>query len=217
MPSPAAPTPLCGWEEAIERLRNSEPKIYQQLHEMLSLTSPLNQSVSSTSPLITDDVCDDSDDSDDSNLPDRIAQLIQSSMTRLQKKDHSQTKSRKALERILRAVRLFQEVGTAAASVDPIHVGIPWAGVNLVLGTVLSDTEQNAAALQGLAEIAPLITRYAKVELCYWTENQRKKDTADKFEQDFRALLVELYVKILVYEMSIVAHCRRGRLGGIFR
>lgn len=40
---------------------------------------------------------------------------------------------RKAMDSILKAVIVFRNMGSAAASLDPSHVGVAWAGVNLVL------------------------------------------------------------------------------------
>ncbi|RAH74904.1 uncharacterized protein BO66DRAFT_69636 [Aspergillus aculeatinus CBS 121060] len=40
---------------------------------------------------------------------------------------------RRAMDTILRAVTVFRDVGSAVANLDPSHVGIAWAGVNLIL------------------------------------------------------------------------------------
>lgn len=36
-------------------------------------------------------------------------------------------------ERIVKFVQTFSSIGTAIAQIDPVHVGIPWAGVCAVL------------------------------------------------------------------------------------
>lgn len=70
---------------------------------------------------------------------------------------------------------------------------------------------QNAAALKGLGEISSMVTRYAKIEEIYFERTQRSSDT--KLDKEFRALVVDLYVKILMYQVSIASHCKRSRIG----
>ncbi|KAJ5764963.1 hypothetical protein N7520_004522 [Penicillium odoratum] len=101
-------------------------------------------------------------------------------------------------------------MGTAAANVDPSHMGIAWIGVSLILQLVLSGAEQNAAALQGLAQISPIITRYAKVEEIYI--EQRRKNQAIDLKKDFRTQVVNLYTNILVYQGTVISHNKRNRL-----
>lgn len=36
-------------------------------------------------------------------------------------------------ERIVKFVQTFSSIGTAIAQIDPVHVGIPWAGVCAIL------------------------------------------------------------------------------------
>ncbi|KAJ5724453.1 hypothetical protein N7493_006181 [Penicillium malachiteum] len=95
-------------------------------------------------------------------------------------------------------------MGSAIADIDPNHMGIAW------IGLVLSGTEQNAAALQGLAQISPIITRYAKVEEIYI--EQRRENQAVDLNKDFRLQVVNLYTSILVYQGAIIAHSKRSRL-----
>lgn len=75
----------------------------------------------------------------------------------------------------------------------------------------MSGAEQNAAALQGLAQISPIITRYAKVEEIYI--EQRREHQAIDLNKDFRAQVVNLYTNILVYQGTIILHSKRNRLG----
>ncbi len=76
---------------------------------------------------------------------------------------------------------------------------------------VLSGTEQNAAALQGLAQISPIITRYAKVEEIYIEQRRKHQDT--NLNKDFRTQVVSLYTNILVYQGAIISHSKRHPIG----
>lgn len=40
---------------------------------------------------------------------------------------------REQLEKILKAVQVFQDLGGAAASLDPVHAGLPWAGISFLV------------------------------------------------------------------------------------
>lgn len=40
---------------------------------------------------------------------------------------------RKHFDNILTGIRVFKDLGSAVASLDPVHAGIPWAGVSVIL------------------------------------------------------------------------------------
>jgi hypothetical protein len=40
---------------------------------------------------------------------------------------------REQLEKILKAVQVFKDLGSAATSIDPVHAGLPWAGLCLLM------------------------------------------------------------------------------------
>lgn len=71
----------------------------------------------------------------------------------------------------------------------------------------MGGSEQNAAAIEGLAQIAPIITRYARVEEIYIEKRQKNKST--NLSKDFRTQVVDLYAKILAYQVAIISHCQR--------
>ena len=45
----------------------------------------------------------------------------------------NEVKLRECLKQVVKALKLFKDVGTVIASLDRVHAGIPWAAVNLVL------------------------------------------------------------------------------------
>jgi hypothetical protein len=55
---------------------------------------------------------------------------------------------REQAERIVKFIQVFSGIGDAIAQIDPIHVGIPWAGVSAVL-TVSTDI----APFQGIGKL----------------------------------------------------------------
>ena len=102
-------------------------------------------------------------------------------------------KIRTQLDSIWKVLQIFIKAGSSVAASDPIHVGIPWASTTVILRGALNDSAQNAAALEGLALIAPVIARYSEVEMIYL----RESDVTLK--NDFENCLIELYTSILIY------------------
>ena len=68
----------------------------------------------------------------------------------------------------------------------------------------MNDSAQNAAALEGLAFIAPVIARYSEVEMIYL------RDSDVILKNDFEKCLIELYTSILIYQISTACHCKRS-------
>ncbi|KAJ5634581.1 hypothetical protein N7528_002423 [Penicillium herquei] len=187
------------WEEAFKRLRTEYPHLFDQLEGVPTAQSqPLSGR----------------------ELSNQIAKSILESQSRIMERDlpfpwkhrneSEKAKLRKDMDNILKAVCVFKNMGSAVADIDPSHMGIAWIGVNMILQLVLSGAEQNAAALQGLAQISPIITRYAKVEEIY-IEQQRNQQAID-LNKDFRIQVVNLYTNILVYQGTIIGHSKRSRL-----
>lgn len=56
-------------------------------------------------------------------------------------------KIREQFNKIVKAVQVFKDFGSSLAGLDPIHAGIPWAAVNLVLQVWLLITRYPPGAL----------------------------------------------------------------------
>ncbi|CAI7573132.1 unnamed protein product [Penicillium pancosmium] len=186
------------WQEALEKLQTEDPDVHQQLERILATQKqPLSRS----------------------DMSSQIAKSIQANQSRLKERslpgrsvwrnrdEGEKAKVRKAMDRILKAVVVFRDMGKVLAEIEPSHVGVAWSGVNLVLQIILGGSEQNAAAIEGLAQISPIITRYARVEEIYIEQRQKNQSTI--LSKDFRAQVVDLYAKILAYQVAIISHCQR--------
>ena len=57
---------------------------------------------------------------------------------------HRSIKIRAQIDRIVKLVDAFKDIGSSVASVDPVHAGLPWAGVCilLVVSLLTSSTRQ---------------------------------------------------------------------------
>ncbi|KAH8807657.1 ankyrin repeat-containing domain protein [Xylogone sp. PMI_703] len=60
-----------------------------------------------------------------------------------------------------------KDVGDIAVNVDPVHAGLPWAAVRLLLQVIISDREQMATLLFGLSRVISIISRYEIYEILY--------------------------------------------------
>ena len=109
---------------------------------------------------------------------------------------------RDQLDTVLKALQMFRDFGPVLSNVDPVHIGIPWAGVSVILQGALNDSEQYSAALGGLAQVSSIVARYTEVEVMYILE---KNSTLEK---EFENCIVDLYVEILKYQVAAACHCK---------
>lgn len=121
---------LCGdatyesscWQEALEKLRQEDPDIHQQLERILAMQE---KSLSR------------------SRISDQIVKSIQANKGRMEDRsipspwrhhdEGERAKVKKAMNQILRAVLVFRDVGNSLAAIEPSHAGVAWGGINLVL------------------------------------------------------------------------------------
>ena len=113
-----------------------------------------------------------------------------------------EVKIRDQLDIVLKGLQMFKDFGTVLSNMDPVHIGIPWAGVNIILQGALNDSEQHSAALGGLAQVSPIVARYTEVEVMYIQEKN------SRLEKEFENSILDLYVKILKYQVAAACHCK---------
>lgn len=106
------------------------------------------------------------------------------------------------LDKVLRILQIFKDFGSVMATPDPVHAGIPWAGVNLILQGALNDSEQHLTALSGLAQVSPIVAQYTQTELIYIQEKN------SRLGEEFEKGLVDLYMEILKYQVAAACHCK---------
>jgi hypothetical protein len=59
--------------------------------------------------------------------------------------------TRDKAEKVVELLEKFKRVGDIVAGADPIHAGLPWAGVSLILQVAASEKQQMDAMLNGIA------------------------------------------------------------------
>lgn len=113
--------------------------------------------------------------------------------------------------RILKAIQSFRELGSNLTRLDPIHAGLPWAGICFVMELAVSGTDQYAAMVSAVDEVSTLLFRYQHVEyICH-----RRRDVA--LQDDFEELLVKLYKHILKFQVSAACYYRRSKVWNFLR
>lgn len=108
------------------------------------------------------------------------------------------------LIKIAKAVQAFKDLGGTLAGLDPIHAGLPWAGICFLMQLTIGDADQYDAMVSAAEEVSVLISRYKHVEyIC-----QRRQDV--EFRHEFEDLLVKLYKRILQFQVSAASYYGRN-------
>ena len=98
----------------------------------------------------------------------------------------------KVLEKVMKWVNRFKEVGDLAVQYDPGHAALPWAVVRFVLQVSVSSVETFGHMLDGVELTTRIIAIYAEVErTCLRGVSKLKTHLANA--------LVKLYAAVLTY------------------
>lgn len=99
--------------------------------------------------------------------------------------------SKEKVDKVITFLDKFKTVGSTVASVDPIHAGLPWAGVCLILQVAVSEKQQMDVLMSGVA-LALSMKSILDVYLDFY-----QKQPAGLPAKNLEIVLVELYVVIL--------------------
>ncbi|KAJ8063425.1 hypothetical protein OCU04_008644 [Sclerotinia nivalis] len=113
---------------------------------------------------------------------------------------------RDVAEKVTSRLGRFTQIGDIIANVDPLHVGLPWAGIRLLLQVVTSDSYTMGSLFMGLKTVFDTMDKL-KVYMDYWQSLPLSKAL-----KNFEKSLVNLYVLLLkflvlaihTYEMSTI-------------
>ncbi|KAK5051502.1 hypothetical protein LTR84_003154 [Exophiala bonariae] len=94
---------------------------------------------------------------------------------------------RQQFDRTIKALQVFKELCQPAYNADPVHIGLPLAGLCVLMQLAISDSEQYAAMLEGVADIVVILTTYQHIEALYLA--RPNEDLTHQFEQH----LISLY------------------------
>ncbi|KAK4691497.1 hypothetical protein P7C71_g5516, partial [Lecanoromycetidae sp. Uapishka_2] len=175
------------WAEAGKKLGQLKPDVYQKLE--LAIQEGSNASGTLEERIRLD-------------LSNKIA-AITDRQWRIKWGARVNIPMRGLLEGVVKALEKFKDVGSAAASLDPVHAGLPLAAVCVLLPLILNLSSQEEPAKSGLDTISMIVARYAALESVYFQQD------SIKLTKNFENTLVDLYAKILEYQA--VAACFLGK------
>ena len=115
------------------------------------------------------------------------------------------------LSKIYKAVQGFKELGGTIAGLDPVHAGLPWAGVCFIVQVISGDPEQYDAMVAGVEEVSIMISRYKHIDYI----DQSREDVS--LRDEFRHRLLTLYKQILKFQVSAACYYQRGAISRFFR
>ncbi|KAM0136050.1 hypothetical protein ACHAP3_004671 [Botrytis cinerea] len=106
-------------------------------------------------------------------------------------------------DKIVKIFKLIKPVGDTAAGLDPVHAGIPWACVSILLPLILSHSEEQEAALNGLQKVVEIVQQFTSFRWDYLNLSQGKP------EKQLKESILTLYWKILRYEATAINNFSR--------
>ena len=118
---------------------------------------------------------------------------------------------REQLNKIIKAVQVSKDLGSAIAGLDPLHAGLPWVGICFIMQMALGDFDQYTSMVAAVEEVSAIIARYQHVEyVC-----QRRKDVT--LRKEFEGPLLTLYEHILKFQVSAGCYYRRKTILNFLR
>jgi tetratricopeptide (TPR) repeat protein len=118
---------------------------------------------------------------------------------------------RDQIDRLLKALMLFKDIGAAAGGVDPLHAGLPLAGFTFLIQMATNDSTEYAAMVAGVAKIVTILARYQQIEALYLAR------PGTSLKQEFEQNLVSLYANIIRYQLAAACYYRRNTMERFLR
>ncbi|KAL9611416.1 MAG: hypothetical protein Q9167_003922 [Letrouitia subvulpina] len=181
------------WAYAYKRVRQENVKLSREFEARLGV---------STTSIGNDD---------DSDFYSKIEEVQQKALkditTTRESRELSKTtaKIKRCFERGIAVIFGARDLIASAASANP-YAALAWSGVSLLLPLLINPTQENEAALEGLAFIIHLMRVYGR------QEQSSLPPTGD--ESEYKESIVTLYASILEYEATLLVHLHRNPVKG---
>ena len=186
------------WGQAYQDLAKENSKLVISLEELLNLELPAPQNQNSYAA------------SGPSDREDRMSEFIRMRLAamddrkwRIKMGEHA-IEVREQADRIVKLVIVAKDFISSVASMDPVHAGLPWAGICFMLPLLTNDSKQRSSAMDGLEYIARLVRRYTQIERLYLG------DQLFRLTEDLRLAVVKLYQATLEFEARAACHFSRN-------
>lgn len=196
------------WAEAYQDLARDNKKLVTALDDLLSV-QPLRPAVGDSHAPHQPSGMDNSSSTASSSREQDMSKFIEARLAamndrkwRVRLGEHS-IDVREQIDRIINIILVTKDFVSSVASMDPVHAGLPWAGVCLLLPILTNDSKQRSAAMDGLESIAKLIRRYSEIERLYLDDRKLR------LSEDLRTTMTKLFRTILEFEAR--AACQFSR------
>ncbi|KAJ5614152.1 hypothetical protein N7528_007806 [Penicillium herquei] len=184
------------WEQAYEELRKDEPDLVASFERVIA----------------SEDDCNSTDvHASTQDRQQRMAALVDKKIAQMNDRKwrlsigKADIEVREKIDQIVKIIMVAKDFISSAASIDPVHVGLPWAGVCVLLPLLANDTTQREDALAGLKTISELVRRFTEVERLY-LKDQQKGSTTQSLEKS----IANLYRHVLEYEARAACQFNRN-------
>ncbi|KAL2010007.1 hypothetical protein VTN00DRAFT_5814 [Thermoascus crustaceus] len=177
------------WDWAYDDLRHADSRLIDAFESILAKESNVEPGIWA-------------DDGDASRRHKQMSALVDKQLADMDRKEwrvkvgEKSVNLRDQVDRIIKVVVVVKDLMSSAASLDPVHAGLPCAGVCLLLQLVVNSSEQCDAAAGGLQFISMLVLRYAEIERIYLQGEEYL------LKKDLEMAVKELYRQILKYEAA---------------
>ncbi|OAP55758.1 hypothetical protein AYL99_09910 [Fonsecaea erecta] len=111
---------------------------------------------------------------------------------------------REKADNIVKWLDRFKQVGDIVSNVDPVHVGLPWAGIRLLLEAAISEQGQMEALVLGL-EMTLYLSNRLEVYMNYITAIPPSQARAN-----FESCLVEFHALVLRFLAQAIRIYQKG-------
>ncbi|KAI9732636.1 MAG: hypothetical protein M1834_003972 [Cirrosporium novae-zelandiae] len=183
------------WSQAKNKLEKENPILFENLKKIIGKSSYTIQ---------------------DSSLHDQINAVTNVQLQRMKDRQWKlrwgakDIEIRHLIDQIVRVVQIAKDIGDAAGQIDPVHIGLPWAGVCMLLPLVLNESEQRTTALKGLKDVIDIVQYFSAVD---WISSQYNNIKA---EENLLRAVIKLYAKILEYQATALCYFGRNTFSARF-
>ena len=195
------------WTQAYEDLTKDDSKLVAALEEFLNKEALKIRTDRSDANKPSGDITLLPQGSPDRE--ERLSKFIQTRLAAMNDKkwrlglgEHS-VEILEQVDRIIKTVMVAKDFVSSLSSMDPVHAGLPWAGICLILPLLVNDSKQRSAAIDGLEYIARLIRRCTEIERLYLGAQ------VFRLSDELRSTLIKLYRMVLEFEAR--AACQFSR------
>ncbi|KAH0149874.1 hypothetical protein KCU67_g10896, partial [Aureobasidium melanogenum] len=100
---------------------------------------------------------------------------------------------RDVVEKVVKWITKFKEIGDIAVQYDPVHASLPWAGVRFLLQLASNDAQMFCAMVENVETVSRFVSCYRAFENFYMPS------ASAAFTSQIADALVKLYAKVLIF------------------